>query len=85
MAATALGFPLTEGIENGLGVWVASGIRLRSGGIVEVINYRDRPGPKGFILRVDSALPLTATLDEVLHIFGLAGAALPWISPRVQA
>jgi len=78
---SALGITLVAGVEEGLGSWLATAIHLSCGAVVEIIDYAERPEPKGFILRVDIADSFGPVLDEVIGLFGLNRASLPWISP----
>ncbi len=82
--AAAIGVEAATGAETGLGNWTAIGIQLHSGVVVELIDYADRPGPAGTIVRVDRGLDLNLVLDELLCAFELNLTMLSWVSPLVR-
>lgn len=68
--SSRLGLPLVRDIEDGFGAWAGIGGRLPSGQDVEFICYETRP--QQVIVRVDTGVPYSAALDEVLQLVGLS-------------
>ena len=81
---TTFGVPFVRGAEDGLGEWVASGGRLPSGIVVELVRYVDAPTP-GVNVRVGAAVDLRNALDEILMTASLPAEAVLWTSARVDA
>jgi hypothetical protein len=77
------GVAAERGVELGLGEWIAVGGRMPSGLGVEFIHYPLAPAPRGVNVRVDIQAPMTAALEEVLAILGMARGDALWISPFV--
>ncbi len=77
---SGLAVTLHRGIEDGLGDWAAIGLRLPSGAIVELINYRQRPGDSAFIVRTLATDPVEAVLNELLDCLSLPPTAISWRS-----
>jgi len=69
---------LVEGDEPGMGKWLATGGRLRSGATIELIRYENSP-VQGFVLRVDSSSDAAASLAEVMDMLSLDAGALKWV------
>lgn len=69
---------LARGTEEGLGAWAAIGLQLPSGAIVELVNYRERPGESAFIVRtIPNALAGTS-LNELVSCLGLTERSIIW-------
>src|SRR6478752_1609196 len=64
------GGDLVAGDEPGLGAWRAIGGKLKSGAVIELIEYLAQP-EKGFALRADSSCDLQSVLDETLAFLGM--------------
>ncbi|KQU71481.1 hypothetical protein ASE08_29070 [Rhizobacter sp. Root16D2] len=69
---------LARGTEDGLGSWAAVGLRLPSGGIVELVNYHERPGQNAFIVRTVATAAPELVLDELLSCLGLTQPSVIW-------
>lgn len=74
---------LNCGTEQGLGPWVAIGLRLSSGLLIELIDHVNRP-TRGVEMRVDSWSNLGDALDDALATFGLGQDAVLWRSPLIS-
>jgi hypothetical protein len=81
--AEALDSPLSSGIEEGLGDWVAAGLRLQSGAMVELIKYKSI-SDVGFIVRVDYDSNGDGVLEAVLKIIGKYSIDVTWSKFREE-
>lgn len=75
---------LVRGVEEGLGAWAAIGLRLPSGEIVELVNYRERPGEGAFIVRTVATSSAETVLKELLACLCLPQVSVAWRA-NVQA
>jgi hypothetical protein len=79
-----LGCELASGSEPGLGTWRAIGLRLKSGALIELIEYLHQP-TKGFELRADSSCSMGDVLGETLAALGRGPECVVWRSPLISA
>ena len=75
--AQRVGSGLLVGDELGLGRWQAIGLRLRSGALVELIEYFEQP-VKGFVVRAERGCDGPSVLDELLAAFGFDERDVIW-------
>src|SRR5687768_15687244 len=80
--AQTFGAPLLSGFEDGLGPWVGSGGRMRSGAMVELVRYEHGNEGRVFELRVDHEADPRATLSEFMSAASLETNAIKWRHPE---
>ena len=80
--AETFGAPLLSDFEDGLGPWVGSGGRLRSGAMVELVRYEHGYDGRVFELRVDHEADAGATLSEFISAASLEADAIKWRHPE---
>lgn len=74
---------LFEGIEEGMGPWKAIGLRLDSGGVIELIRY-EYDSDQAFTLRADANSNFSEVLEDTLDLLGKGIDSLQWVSPLVN-
>jgi hypothetical protein len=80
--AQVFGHPLISGVEDGVGEWVGSGGKLRSGAMVELVRYEFEKHQQ-FQLRFDGKANIQATLAEFMEATGLPADSICWRNPAI--
>lgn len=71
---------LLEGVETGLGDWIAFAGELPNGSQVEFIRYKDAPHPlsEQFTIRVDRKQEPLVVLDKICRVLDIPKNLLVW-------
>lgn len=72
------GQKLNEGMEEGLGLWLAVAGTLESGSVIELIKYIESPGPESYVLRLDKWLDSREALQAVLSELAIEQNLVLW-------
>ncbi len=75
---------LSEGIEIGLGSWVAVGGELLSGQPVEIICYKESPTPNHYIIRIDSSANVKVIASQIFAELNVDPSSIKWQCSELQ-